>query len=82
VIALAATIVDTSALLKVVVASLVTVVGVTIAFSFSILGATRFVDMRHDERRLEAVAFAVLTVLGVSVSLSAVVFGIVVMLSK
>ena len=43
---LLATIVDTSALLKVVAASLVAVVGVTLAVSLAILGATRFADMR------------------------------------
>jgi hypothetical protein len=79
---LLATIVDTSALLKVVVASFVAVVGVTVAVSLAILGATRFADMRAGERPLEATAFAILTAVALAASIGAAVVGVAVMLSK
>ena len=42
-----------------VVASFVAAVGVTIAFSLAIYGATRFADMRREQHRTaEAVGFA------------------------
>ncbi len=77
-----ATIVDTSALLKVVVYSLAAVVGVTVAVSLAILGATRFADMRADERPLEATAFAILTALALAASIGSAALGVAVMLSK
>lgn len=77
-----ATIVDTSALLKVVVYSLVAVVGVTLAVSLAILGATRFADMRANERTLGATAYAILTAAALAVSVGSAVVGVVVMLSK
>jgi hypothetical protein len=76
------TIVDTSALAKVIVGSLVAGIGVTIAFSFAILGSTRFADMRRDERTLEAAVFAGIALVGAAACVGAVVFGIVVMTSK
>lgn len=79
---LLATIVDTDALGKVIVYSLVAGIGVTASFALTILGATRFADMRRDERPLEAGLFGVLTALALAVSIAAVVLGIVVMTSK
>ncbi len=77
-----ATIVDTKALFEVVLASFVAVTGVTVAFSLSIVGATRFGEMRHDSRPLEAAAYGLMAFVGIAVSLAALVFGIVVMISK
>ena len=79
---LLATIVDTTALGKVIVGSLVMGIGVTIAFSLAILGSTRFADMRRDERPLEAVVFGAIGILGGLACVAAVVFGIAVMTSK
>jgi hypothetical protein len=73
---------DTKALLQVVVASLAAGIGATVAFSLAILGATRFADLRRDERPLEAVAFGVLTLVCILASIAAVVVGLIVMTSK
>jgi uncharacterized membrane protein len=79
---LLAAIADTKALLQVVVASLVAGVGVAVAFSLVILGATRFVDLRRNERSLEAAAFGLLAALCLLASMAAVVIGLIVMASK
>jgi hypothetical protein len=79
---LAATLVDTSALLKVVVAALAGGIGTTLAFSFVILGATRFAELRRDERPIEAAAFAALVAVALAASVAIVVFGLIVMSSK
>ena len=75
-------IVDWAALGKVVVASLITGVGTTLFFSFAIIGATRFAEMRRDQRMVGATAYAVLGVLGAAVTVAGVVGGIVVMTHK
>jgi hypothetical protein len=77
-----ATVVDWEALLDVVVASLAVGIGVTVTFSLGILGATRFAEMRRDQRRVEEVAFGALAVAGLAITLAAVVAGIVVMTTK
>jgi hypothetical protein len=77
-----ATAVDWSALGKVVLYSFVGAIGVTTAVSLAILGATKFADMRRDERLLEAGAFAALAAVTAAASAAAVVIGIVVMTSK
>ena len=78
----ASKVVDVSALLKVVWMSLALGTGVTGAFSLAILGATRFAELRSDDRPLAAGAFAVLALAGLAVVAAAVVFGIIVMTSK
>ena len=77
-----ATIVDWETLGKVAVASFVAVVGVSLAFSLAILGATRMVDMRRDGRAIEAGAYAALMILALVASGAAVVFGMIVMTTK
>jgi hypothetical protein len=77
-----AVIVDTSALLKVIATALVAGIGITIAFSLAILGATRFADMRRDERPLEARLYGALTLLALAVVLAAVAFAILITTSK
>jgi hypothetical protein len=76
---LVAEIVDLATLLKVVIASLVVGVGVTIAFSLALLGGTRFTDLRRDDHRRRATAFAVLGVLAAAVTVASVVVGMIVM---
>ena len=76
------TIVDWSALGKVVVFSLLTGVGATLFFSFAVIGATRFAEMRRDQRMLGATVYGVLGVLGVAVTAAGVVAGIIVMTHK
>ena len=76
-----ATVVDWEALLDVVVVSVVAAVGVTIAFSLAIYGATRLVDVRRNERSAAA-GYTLLAVAGLAATAAAVVLGLVVMLSK
>jgi hypothetical protein len=77
-----AAIVETQALAKVIVASLIAGTGSTVSFALTILGATRFADMRRDDRPVEAGAFAVLAALALAVSIATIVFGIVVVTTK
>ena len=77
-----AAIVDTEALGKVIVYSLIAGIGVTLTFSLTIVGATRFADMRREDRPVEATLFGVLAAIGLTVSIGAIVLGIVVMTNK
>jgi hypothetical protein len=77
-----ATVVDWAALLDVVLYSVGAGIGVTIAFSFAILGGTRFAEMRRAERGVEAFGYAALATAGLLVSAAAIVLGIAVMMSK
>ena len=77
-----ATIVDTQALLKTVIASAVAGVGVTLAFSLAILGATRVAELNRDRRPDAAAAFGAVAVLGLGAATAAVTIGIIVMSSK
>jgi len=69
--------IETSELLQTVIASVVAGVGVTVAFSIAIWGAARFVDFSRSERSVAAGAAAATGILGLAVTLAAVVFGIV-----
>lgn len=80
--ALAAKLIDTNALLNVVWVSLVAGVGGTAAFSFTIVGATRFVDMRRSGHAVEAWMFAALGALGLAICLGAIAFGIYEIVNK
>ena len=77
-----AAVVDWEALLDVVVASLVAVVGVTIMFSFAIYGATRFAEVRRVSHAGGAVGYAALAIAGFTVTAAAVTLGLFEMLSK
>jgi hypothetical protein len=77
-----ATIIDVESLLKVVAASFAAGVGVTVAFSFAIVGATRMTDMRRDGRGIEAGAYGALMIIGLVVSAAALAFGVIVMTTK
>ena len=77
-----ATIVDTQALLKTVVAAFVSGVGVTLIFSLAILGASRFVDRSRDGRPAAALAFGAVGLVALLAALAAVTLGIVVMARK
>jgi hypothetical protein len=73
---LAAEIIDVDALLNVVWVSFAATVGGTAAFSVSIRGATRFVDLRREGRDLEAGVFAVLTGLALAICLGGMALGL------
>jgi hypothetical protein len=77
-----ATIVDWGTLGTVALASLVAGVGVAIAFSSALVGATRMVEMRRDGRGVEAGAYAALMILGLAASGAAVAFGVIIMTTK
>jgi hypothetical protein len=77
-----ATIVDTGALLKTVVAAFIAGVGVTLIFSLAILGASRFVDRSRDGRPVAAVAFGTLGLVALVAAVAAVTLGIIVMTRK
>ncbi len=77
-----ATLIEWDALLKVIWMSLVATIGITMVFSFAIVGAAGFSESRRDGRRGAAVAFAVLAAVALTVCIAAVVFGLVVMTSK
>jgi hypothetical protein len=77
-----ATIVDTQALLRTVIAAFVAGVGVTLIFSLAILGAARFADLNRDGRTAAAVAYGALALLALAAAAAAVIAGIIVMTSK
>jgi hypothetical protein len=79
---LAAGAVDWASLGKVVVASLIAGIGITLCFSLAVAGAARFADMRRNERPVEAAFYAVLGVAGLAATAAAIVIGIVVMTTK
>ena len=77
-----AEVVDWEALGDVVIASLVSGVGLTLFFSLAIVGVTRFAEMRRAEHHFGAVLYAALALLGLAASSAGVVAAIVVMTSK
>lgn len=77
-----ATVVEWDNVLQVIWASLAAGLGVTLAFSLAIIGATRAVDLRRDGHTGAASLYAVLLVLGLAATAAAIVLGIVVMTSK
>ena len=77
-----AEIVEGKALLETVAYSLAAAIGVMVAFSFAIYGATRAVELRRDERPLAAGAAAILMAAGLGACAAALVLGFVVMTTK
>jgi hypothetical protein len=77
-----ATIVDWGTLGEVALAAFLAGVGVSLAFSFAIVGAVRMVDMRRDGREFESGAYAALMIIGLAGCIAAVAFGVIVMTQK
>jgi hypothetical protein len=77
-----ATIVDTSALLKMLWTASLAGVGVTTAFAVAIVGATRALDLSRDGRPVEAAVLGLMGALALAIVAVAVVYGIVVMAQK
>jgi hypothetical protein len=75
-------IVDWNALLKVIWVSLAAGIGVTGAFAFAIMGATRAVDLRRDGHLAQAGVMAAVMVVGLAASGAAIVLGIVALTAK
>jgi hypothetical protein len=80
--ALATQIVDAGQLLRVVAAALVAGIGVSLAFSLVIYGAVRAGERRQQARTISAGGYALLATLALLGCLSAVAFGVIVMLTK
>ena len=72
-------IIDWDALVTVIWASVVAGIGVTAAYGFAILGASRAVDLGREGRTGEAALFGIVGVVAVAVVIGAIVFGIVVL---
>lgn len=77
---LLAELVDLDALAQSMVAALVAGLTVTLAFSLSIFGATRYVDLRRHGREVAALGAAALAALALLATIAAVVFGLIVMI--
>jgi hypothetical protein len=74
-----AEVVDWGGLLEVLWSSFAAGLGVTIAASLAILGATRAVDFRRAGQPVPAGLFSIVGVFGALALLAAIVFGILVM---
>jgi hypothetical protein len=74
-----ATVVDWDALVQVIWVSLLSGVGVTAAWAFALLGATRALELGRAGRAGEAVIYGVLGVAGFATVVAAIVFGIVIL---
>ena len=77
-----AAIIEWDALLDVVGASLLAVVGLTAACSLAIVGATGMIETRRDGRSVASVGYAVLAGLALAACAAGVALGIVVMTAK
>jgi hypothetical protein len=75
-----ATVVDWDALLQVIWVSLLAGVGVTAAWAFAIVGASRALEHGRDGRTVEAVLYATIGVVGFGVVMAAIVFSIVILI--
>jgi hypothetical protein len=75
-------IVDGGQLLRVVEASLIAGVGITLVFSLVIRGAVRADERRQQSRPVSATVHAVLAVLALAACVAAVAYGVSIMLSK
>ena len=74
-----ATVVDWDALLQVIWVSLAAGVGVTAAWAFAIVGATRALENGRDGSPAAAAVYAALGFLGLATVIGAVVFAIVIL---
>jgi hypothetical protein len=75
-------IVEWDALLKLVYSALAAGLGVTLAFSIAVAGATRFADEMREQRAFRATLYGVMAALGLAVFVAAIVLGVVVMTQK
>jgi ABC-type transport system involved in cytochrome c biogenesis permease subunit len=57
-------------------------VGVTIVFSFAVLGATRSTDLRRDNRPVPAALFGLISLVGLAATLATVVYAITLITTK
>jgi hypothetical protein len=79
---LATKVVDWDQILQVIYTALAAALGVTVAFSVAVAGATRFVEQRREGASGRATAYAAVAVLGLAICGAAIVLGIVAMTTK
>ena len=79
---LADKIVEWGDLLEVVYSAAAAGLGVALAFSFAVAGATRFADEVRESRMGRAAMYAVVGALGLAICIAAIALGIVVMTQK
>ena len=79
---LADAVVEWGELLKVVYSALAAGLGVAIAFSLAVAGATKLADELRESRTVRATLFGIVAVAGFAVCIAAIVLGIVVMTQK
>jgi hypothetical protein len=77
-----ATLIDTEALLRVIAASFIAGVGVSIAFALVIYGVERSTDARSRGHAITANAYLVLAIAALGAFGAGIVYGIIVMASK
>ena len=75
-----ATVVDWDAIVQVIWVSLLAGVGLTAAWGFALLGATRSLEFARAGRSGEAIVYGVIGFAGLATVLGAVVFGIVILI--
>jgi hypothetical protein len=78
----AASLVDTNALFRVILYSLVAGVGMTGVFSFGIVGLTRYEEARHGNRSGSGLGYALLAALCALIVTGVVVEAIIIMARK
>ncbi|MEA2149933.1 MAG: hypothetical protein QOD69_1763 [Solirubrobacteraceae bacterium] len=74
--------IDTAALLELMWAAPLAVLTVTVAYGLVVNGVTRAGDARRDGRGALAGLYAAVAIAGAALFLAAVVFGLVIMVSK
>ena len=74
--------VDVEGLASVIWVSLLAGVGITVVFSFIVVGSERSAAARRDGRGADAATYAVIAGLAFALFLAGVIFGVNVMLSK
>ena len=79
---IAASVIDWSALGKVVLYSAIAGVGVPAIYAFAVLGAGRSTEAARARRNAAATLYGLLALLGTAVCLGAIAYGIVLMTQK
>jgi hypothetical protein len=74
--------INTHALVKMLYSSVLAGVGVAVAFSLAILGATRSGEMRREHRTGVAAAYTALAAIGLLAAAAMVVYGLVLVTHK
>lgn len=74
--------IDAHLLLRVLYTALAAGVGVAVVFSLTVFGMTRSSDMRREDRPVAAVSYAVLGIVGLSLTAAIIVLGLILLARK